>query len=164
VGEFSSSFVNMCFPCQKQPKVFTPIVVHLFGYHASLITSVILSPFPSKPNKWKFHEHLISVSFFLLTSFINWSNAIVGFVHHFYFRFLFLLAIVVKLLVYLFVGMFLFNFIFCLALPFLLIGFLDSWIYLSVTCLLDYKPIEVLVYYACPFDGVWKFAGESTLH
>jgi hypothetical protein len=46
------------------------------------------------------------------------------------------------------------------ALPFLLIGFLDFWIYLTVACLLDYNPIEVLVCYAYPFDGVWKFARE----
>ncbi len=37
---------------------------------------------------------------------------------------------------------------------------LDSWIYLSTTCLLDYNPIEVLIYYACPFDGIWKSTRE----
>jgi hypothetical protein len=57
-------------------------------------------------------------------------------------------------------GMLLFISFFFLALPFLLIRFLDSWIYLSATCLLDYNPIEVSVYYACPFDGVWKSIGE----
>jgi enoyl-CoA hydratase/carnithine racemase len=60
----------------------------------------------------------------------------------------------------LFVGMFLSASFFFLALPFLLIGLLDSWIYLSAACLLDYNPTEVLVSYACPFDGVWKSAGE----
>jgi hypothetical protein len=56
--------------------------------------------------------------------------------------------------------MFLLNFFFFLALPFLLIGFLDFWIHLNVACLLDYNPIEVSIYYAYPFDGVRKSARE----
>jgi hypothetical protein len=122
-------------------------VVPLSGCHASLVILVIVSPFPSKHNKCNSHEHLFSASFLLLTLFINSSNAIVGFVGNFMSTSFFFgqlqLDSTRELFVCLFVGMFLSASFFFLALPFLLIGFLDSWIYLSAACLLDYNPTEV---------------------
>jgi hypothetical protein len=139
-------------------------VVPLSGCHASLVISVIVSPFPSKHNKWNSHEHLFSASFLLLTLFINSSNAIVGFVGIFISTSFFFWQLQLDSTIELFVcGHVSFCFLFLSGITIFtdwIIGLLDSWIYLSAACLLDYNPTEVSVSYACPFDGVWKSAGE----
>jgi hypothetical protein len=48
----------------------------------------------------RFSWTFLSTSFLLLTLFINWSNAIVGFVHRVYFHFLFLIVVTYEICVF----------------------------------------------------------------